>query len=517
MALQFGLVVVSMAVGLSALGVLAEVWRRGQLLRKPALSGVLVATFLYAFGNGLELAGTTVDWVHASYGIQHLGIAFLPFLLLMLAGDFGSTRVLHAPATKAVLFAASALTYLVAVTNASHDLYHVSPRMVELGPLTVMAFDPGPWFVGLQVYIAVAVLVANAVFLKVWTRARGRRRKQARVLLLGSLMPWLVSVGSVLGSLRWGLDLSPFVLLIASALLYRGVVRYGLADIVPIAREHVFENIAEAVIVVDTHGTVVDYNHAAIGVLAAAEDPDAGAEGHVQRYPAIAPLVRHSLLEAGDATEVEVGERVYGCKAVDLTDRDDEPLGRALVLRDVTRQVLAENRLRQLATTDSLTGIGNRRRFLELARRAVAVSRRSGRPLGWVMLDIDGFKGVNDRYGHPTGDLVLQALAAIATASVREGDILGRLGGDEFALCLPDTDLEGAQAVAERMRASIVGLRVAIPERPEAYAVATISIGVHVAAGPEIEVETSLAEADDALYQAKDQGGNRVVTSGSNM
>ncbi|MDZ7802307.1 MAG: diguanylate cyclase [Trueperaceae bacterium] len=517
MVLQFGLMLASMAVGLSALGVLAEVRRRGDLLRKPALSGVLVATFLYAFGNGLELAGTTVDWVLATYWIQHLGIAFLPFLLLMLAGDFGWPRVLHATATKAALFGASALTYLVTITNANHDLFHVNPRMVEVDPLTLLAFDRGPWFVGLQIYLAAAVLVANAVFLHAWTRTRGRQRRQARVLLLGSLFPWLGSLASVFGVTPWGIDVSPFVLPVASVLLYQGVVRYGLADIVPIARAHVFENIAEAVIVVDRHGTVVDHNHAANDVLAAAEDPDAATERHVQRYPAIAPLVRHSLLEAGDVTEVEVGERVYGCKAVDLTDRDDEPLGRALVLRDVTRQVHAENRLRHLATTDSLTGIGNRRQFLELARKAVAVSRRSGRPLGWVMFDIDGFKGVNDTHGHATGDLVLQTVAAIATASVREGDILGRLGGDEFALCLPDTDLEGAHALAERVRASVDDVRVAIPEAPEAYARVAVSVGVHVAVGAEIEVEASLAEADDALYQAKDQGGNRVVTSGSSM
>jgi diguanylate cyclase (GGDEF)-like protein len=202
-----------------------------------------------------------------------------------------------------------------------------------------------------------------------------------------------------------------------------------------------------------------------------------------------------------------VGGRTYDAREVALAGRRGEPLGRALVLRDVTHQAELEATLRALATTDGLTGLANRRHFLALAERDAIQAQRSGRPIALAIFDVDRFKAVNDTYGHPVGDDVLRAVAATALASVRAADAVGRYGGEEFAVLWPDADVAAALAGAERLRAAIAELQV--PTAQGAVRV-TVSVGAAVAAGAPLDLEALLRRADAALYRAKRAGGDRV-------
>jgi diguanylate cyclase (GGDEF)-like protein len=166
----------------------------------------------------------------------------------------------------------------------------------------------------------------------------------------------------------------------------------------------------------------------------------------------------------------------------------------------------SDEQMALLATTDSLTGLANRRAFFERAEAARLLSLRLRKPIALMMLDLDHFKQINDRFGHATGDEGLALFAAAARATLRDHDILGRLGGEEFALALPGTDLDGALQAAER-------LRHAITEAPlitsGATYVMTVSIGVVVIEANEA-LTAALARADHALYAAKSGGRNRV-------
>jgi diguanylate cyclase (GGDEF)-like protein/PAS domain S-box-containing protein len=180
---------------------------------------------------------------------------------------------------------------------------------------------------------------------------------------------------------------------------------------------------------------------------------------------------------------------------------------------DVTAQKHLEEQLRALATRDSLTGAANRRHFVELGQRERERARRSGAPLSLLLLDADHFKGINDNYGHVAGDHVLSAIVQAAQGALRAADVLGRLGGEEFAILLPETDLKGALAVAERVRAAIEQSEVQSvdpdePERRTSIRI-TVSIGVAELSNDE-SLETLLKRADKALYAAKDLGRNRV-------
>jgi diguanylate cyclase (GGDEF)-like protein len=166
-------------------------------------------------------------------------------------------------------------------------------------------------------------------------------------------------------------------------------------------------------------------------------------------------------------------------------------------------------RINAMATTDGLTGLNNRRHFFELVNQEFVRYKRYGAPLSVFMMDIDHFKRINDAYGHAIGDRVLRHLAARLTELVRDSDIAGRYGGEEFAVILPETPLEIAATIAERVRKAIENDAVHTPEFGDIKY--TLSIGVSMFAQNLPTVDTVFEAADKGLYEAKATGRNRVV------
>ena len=179
---------------------------------------------------------------------------------------------------------------------------------------------------------------------------------------------------------------------------------------------------------------------------------------------------------------------------------------------DLQEELLeAREALRQQATHDSLTGLLNRRAILGVVEIELERATRENLPLALLMLDIDHFKQVNDRFGHQAGDLVLHEAAERMKSSVRVYDSVGRYGGEEFLIVLPGCTPEGGTAQAERLRQAFAGQpfsvgRAALP--------VTCSIGVSCRPGaPSVTIDTLVHDADTCLYAAKEQGRNRIVCS----
>lgn len=165
----------------------------------------------------------------------------------------------------------------------------------------------------------------------------------------------------------------------------------------------------------------------------------------------------------------------------------------------------ANQRLQELASIDSLTGACNRRHFLELAQVEISRAKRRGQALSVIMLDIDYFKTINDRFGHEAGDQVLAALAATVLGTLRGGDIFARLGGEEFIVMLPGQDFSEAARMAERLRLLVAEMEVSCcPVR------VTVCAGVAGLESESDDIGALLRRADQGLYQAKNQGRNQV-------
>jgi len=191
---------------------------------------------------------------------------------------------------------------------------------------------------------------------------------------------------------------------------------------------------------------------------------------------------------------------------------DDKPEGMILLQEDITERKNYQATLENLAATDYLTGLMNRGAFFKAAEREIDRARRFGHSSGLILLDIDYFKRVNDKYGHPAGDEVLRQLAETSRGLLREQDLIGRLGGEEFAILLVQPPANKLHDIAERLRAAIDEL---IVEHQGERISITASLGIAETGDTTDNLERLIATADELLYTAKREGRNRVCATES--
>ncbi len=214
----------------------------------------------------------------------------------------------------------------------------------------------------------------------------------------------------------------------------------------------------------------------------------------------------------------DVDTKVHGFDlgAIDYVTKPFHPAELRARVRAALRMKRAQDLLTQRAQIDALTGLHNRAFLDELLEASILRATRDGRPLSLVMMDLDHFKSLNDSFGHPFGDLVLQRVGDLLSRSTRPGDTACRYGGEEMALVLTDTDVVGARAVAERIRIALEEIELSPRGKPVSV---TASFGVAealatVTDGEDLRASVLVAAADAALYIAKSDGRNCVRSHG---
>lgn len=221
----------------------------------------------------------------------------------------------------------------------------------------------------------------------------------------------------------------------------------------------------------------------------------------------VTEMINGNLTGAAEYLMVKKDGSLFYCEvnANILRDKNNNPIGVLYMERDVTERKHLEEELKDLATKDQLTGIYNRRKIDEVLMKEKAQAETRDHHLAVIMVDIDMFKLVNDQYGHLVGDQVLTEVTSILSQGIRSIDVLGRWGGEEFIIICTDTDLKGAVVLAEKLRQMIANHDFQMVGKK------TCSFGVAQLRKDET-IDSLLIRSDQALYRAKDQGRNRVVT-----
>ena len=177
-------------------------------------------------------------------------------------------------------------------------------------------------------------------------------------------------------------------------------------------------------------------------------------------------------------------------------------------MQDITQRKKMEDELVRLAATDSLTGINNRRSFMDKIVSEFTKSNRYDRPLSFAWMDIDHFKKINDKYGHKIGDEALKEVVKRCLSTIREADEIGRMGGEEIGIFFPETEIDGAVVVCERMRARISDFPFIINANKIRL---SVSIGIAQMSRQDKNADELINRADKALYEAKRKGRNRIA------
>lgn len=419
-----------------------------------------------------------------------------------------------------------AIMVIAAFTNGVHGL--VWPDVHPSSNPVVWFYARGPvfWFGVIYEYLLVAVstilIVATA-----WT-SRGIYRRQAMYVAVGVFVSVAGNLLYLMRILPLPLDITPMALTMSVGIIYAGVSRNRLVDLLPAARHRVVDLMPDGLFVVDTDYRIIDWNTAALSMWSRESSSPLGRpvselvtpwketiEPAIERSNR--PVVRVNLPSGGEQGEVQAEVRPF-------TIRTGRIEGWIVLFRDETEFRRTEGELQQAnerlealnkelltqAIHDSLTGLFNRAYLDEALPRELARCRRDGSSIGLLILDVDHFKEINDTFGHDVGDRILKDVARLVKGVVRAGDIPCRFGGDEFVAVMPGATQSEATVVAERIRETVSakklgdpGLRVSV----------TVSIGSAVFPHHADSAADLFRAADRALYAAKDAGRNRSITA----
>jgi len=448
-------------------------------------------------------APTPYFWLDISYiGVVIVPAAFFVFVMQI----SGRQEWLKRPLLIG-LYVEPLLVLIMMWTDPWHNLFFAGKRLENTG----MILSAGPVFWGNVIYSYLLLLITFILLVRRFMATSGIYRRQLGVVIAGAGVTWLNSLIFITGLSPFpNADNTPFSFTLAAFAFAYALLRYRMLDIVPVARDTLIEGMSDGVLVLDANNRIVDMNPEAGKLLSASP---AGTIGRpVEEVFSQWKDIVQAFLEVSK-TRVEVltgnGSNTHlDLQISPLFDKRKNFIGRLVVWRDISRLKQIQTDLEKLATQDPLTHVYNRRHFYTLAEVEIQRSLRSHSPFSVILVDIDHFKNVNDKYGHKAGDEVLIHFTKVCIQNLRKVDIFSRFGGEEFAIVLPEADLDQAKETAERIRKIVESTVLNIDEHQFKI---TASFGVSTFRGSPDTLELLLQKSDKALYTAKNKGRNRVI------
>jgi diguanylate cyclase (GGDEF)-like protein len=447
--------------------------------------------------------------------IQQIGYIYSPvcifqFALVYARKDKGMTKI-----KVALLHLVPTVGLLLLYTNGYHHWMRRSVRLDAQGSLVIARTALNLLIMG---YGFILVLAGLFLLLRTMVFTRGPQKKQLLIILIALSLPSMISLLRQLQFFPSYAASIAIAYLPLSFLLMWGVFKNRLFENVPITRNDLFEAMEEGIVVLDAGGRILDTNEAAQIMLSRIRnswDRLSHGKALAASVPDIQPWVAAHLSMSEQTVELSYKDRNgapfdVSVKVIPVFNGPRYYAGSMCILTDTSDMKRNNRELRRRADTDGLTGIYNRRGFIERTERWISEANEAGEPLCMVVADIDSFKGINDRFGHPVGDRALCTLVETVQSVVaeRSRSLFGRMGGEEFGLVFRNVTEEQAMSIAEEIRGSVEQEKLVISDN--VYIRFTLSMGISFMDKNISHFEQLYTNADHSLYQAKRNGKNQI-------
>jgi len=480
-----------------------------------AFTALMLCISIYSIGYGFELSSKDLSEALFWIDFQYLGIAFLPAFYIIFAFRYVGRNSILTPGFYISVYAIPVITLILQFTSPWHNLYHYNSSLQITEYASILHFDKGPWYYVHMAYINFSLALGSTLFYTFLRRTAPLFRKQAAIMLAGSVIPWFSLLAYMAGITIDGIDLTAVSITLTAPVWSIALFRYRIFDLSPVARGFVFESMRDCIVVLNLEHRVVDYNPAAGLIFPELTKKSIGLSVYtiLKDYPEICRLLTEDETGYGyiNMTKILKGqENHFKVHLSPLLNLRRVQRGHLIMVYNVSEQIRLLDEMHKIASTDELTGIFNRRHFITLAKTEISRGARFGHKTSLIIFDIDHFKDINDTYGHIEGDKALIHIAEVIKKEIRDIDIFGRFGGEEFVILLPETEVESALKLAWRLCNALAENTLEIGKIKKTV---TASFGVSGKAITDpSDLEKLLKEADEALYRAKNSGRNRVET-----
>ncbi|WKY47623.1 diguanylate cyclase [Eubacteriaceae bacterium ES3] len=479
---------------------------RGKTSYAKVLGFLSLSTQIYILGYLMEINVESLDAMLFWNQVEYFGIPFIPALWLLTCLLYTE----HGKAVKGlgliVVFLVPVTTFVMRLTNSSYHLYYqsISLRNTILG-FNALELAKGPFYYLYAVYMIAALIISFVLYYRYYCQFLVEEKSQVSLLTVTSALPLLAIILNIVCT-EMSFDFMAVILPVSVLMTFMSLQFYNFLEIRDLGRDFAFEGNLNGLMLLNAQGKVVDFNRKSVDFFnyydISIKEGDLRTQ--LDQHPEI-----YQSIEQKDKSIIKLniggGERYFSIVSQRLEDK--KIVGRLILIEDITQGEELKKKLIEIANTDELTGLYNRRRFNECAEISFLRAIRDNKAISVLMMDLDFFKKINDNLGHQAGDQVLREMAQTLKKVFRQSDIIGRIGGEEFSVVMDNTDVYQAYEKAEVFRKrlalrKIIYKDVVIP--------VTVSVGVAELSSGIQKFDDLLMFADNALYKAKEQGRNRT-------
>jgi len=489
------------------------VMAKGRSGYMKAFSALAFCISVYLLGYLLEINTTYLDEMLFWNQVQYFGLPFASGFWLMVALLYTKRFKTMGGWIPVLLFFIPAVTFILRLTNDYHLFLYKSYEIKQVYGFSLLYLKKGPWYYISVIYIMANLIITNILYYNEYRKSSRYGKSRFQLLFYASMFPYLGLIFILVDFNRLGIDYAALFLPVSLIFIMYAIFKYDFLEIRALARETIFENSTDGMLVLDKEWRIMDYNKTAADFFAAQNISldNYFLESTLGQRPELLEIFKSETMREYHC-RVQGEEKYFEISSVIIGSSLEKKAGVLKSIRDITEKKRAEEKLKILATVDCLSGLHNRAEFLRLSQQELERAKRFFQVFSLLMMDIDHFKKINDTWGHAAGDAVIREMGNLIRKSFRKTDIAGRLGGEEFAILLTGTPLREAQAVAEQFRKIVEKTKVIFDGKDgrEELSV-TVSIGVAPFCHGVEEIDLILKFADEALYRSKAKGRNCVT------